>query len=113
MFTGVDGNLVIAKAGAAQSLNGFNWGSDIASIRNSCGGWNVLATAPSDYSRPDALRPFEWNDASVASAGDALEFNGPVTALWTAGDALSATAVSRNLRSGRYEAYSVLASCLQ
>jgi hypothetical protein len=113
LFSGVDGKIVATNGSAAQTISGVRWGSDIGTVRNSCGNWNLLATAAGDYTEPDPLRAYAWNGTSATSVADALEFNGPVTALWTAADPANAIAVDFNLRSGRYEAYSVSASCLQ
>jgi hypothetical protein len=84
------------------------WGSDIAGIETSCG-TRVLATRPSGPSEPDAIQPYEMGGAEPAIAGPPLEFSGPVTALWSTG--ASATAVSRDLQTGRYAAYSLAGHC--
>ena len=53
--------------------------------------------------------PVEEMLLRINAAGPALEFSGPITALWSAGN--SATAVSRDLQTGRYAAYSLAPTC--
>ena len=86
------------------------WGSDIAGIQTQCGP-RVLATRATSLSRAGrhtALRARPSGGQPIP-AGPALEFSGPITALWSAGN--SATAVSRDLQTGRYAAYSLAATC--
>ena len=58
---------------------------------------------------PDAIQPFELVEGVANTAGPAQEFPGPITALWTTGSL--ATAVSRDLQTGRYAAYSLAPAC--
>jgi hypothetical protein len=113
LFSTASGTSVIAAGHAAPLSTDVSWGSDIAAIRNSCGGTNVLASSAGDYSVPDSLRAFELREGSAAAVSDAIEVNGPITALWTATEGSAVAVVSRNLASGKYEAFSVQASCLQ
>ena len=89
------------------------WGSLIAGIQTPCGP-RILATRPSSLSEPDAIQPYDYAAGEVAGgaahpAGPPLEFSGPITALWSAGN--SATAVARDLRTGRYAAFSLAPAC--
>jgi hypothetical protein len=89
------------------------WGSDIAAIQTACGP-RILATRPAGLAEPDAIQTYslgsvEGAEATPNPAGPALEFSGPITALWSAGG--SATAVSRDLQTGRYAAFSLAPSC--
>ena len=89
------------------------WGSDIAAIQSPCGA-RILATRPTTLTGPDAIQPYdlgasEPTNAAPNPAGPALEFSGPITALWSAGN--SATAVSRDLQTGRYAAFSLAPTC--
>jgi hypothetical protein len=91
-----------------------DWGSDMAAIRSSCGsGTQLLATKSGDDFEPDSLRAFEIPDRDLVPASTALDFPGPITALWTHSDGSSVTAVDRNLQTGAYEAYSVSVACNQ
>ena len=89
------------------------WGSDIAAIQTACGA-RVLATRPTRFTEPDAIQPYDLGVPAMTGgvphpAGPALEFPGPITALWSAGN--SATAVSRDLQTGRYAAFSLAPTC--
>jgi hypothetical protein len=84
------------------------WGSDIAAIQTPCGP-RVLAARASALTEPDAIEAYEIVNSAANTAGPALEFSGPVTALWSAGS--SATAVSHDLQTGRYAAFSLVPAC--
>lgn len=84
------------------------WGSDIAAIQTPCGA-RILATRPAAPAEPDAIQPYEIVNNVPNPAGPALEFSGPITALWSAGN--SATVVSRDLPTGRYAAFSLAPAC--
>ena len=84
------------------------WGSDIAAIQSPCGA-RTLATRPTSLTEPDAIQPYDFAAGAPSPAGPALEFSGPITALWSAGS--SAMAVSRDLQTGRYAAYSLALAC--
>jgi hypothetical protein len=89
------------------------WGSDIAGIQTPCG-VRILATRPATLAEPDAIQAYELGaggpiNSALNPAGPALEFSGPITALWSAGN--SATAVSRDLQTGRYAAFSLAPTC--
>jgi hypothetical protein len=102
--------LINAQGQVVTAFNG--WGSDLAGIASDCGsGWQVLATRATDSTLPDTLTAYEIAGRDAVEAAPALEFAGPITALWSAPDGRSATAVSHNLRTGDYEAFSVSAVC--
>ena len=84
------------------------WGSDIAVIQTPCG-VRILATRRTGPTEPDDIQPYEVVNNAARPAGPALEFSGPITALWSAGNA--ATAVSRDLQTGRYAAFSLAPAC--
>jgi len=106
VFTGVDGRAHIYMR--AWELAGMieQWGSDAAGVETPCGP-RILATRPGDG--PDAIRPYDLMASVPNPAGPAIEFPGPVTALWSNG--VSATAVVRNLETGSYAAYSLVPAC--
>jgi len=99
----------------------FNgWGSEIAAIRSDCvQGWHVLATRPGDWQQLDAVRAYRIVETRSASSGQAeavaasppSEFSGPVISLRTAADGQAAIAIVRNLRTRRYEAYTISIAC--
>ena len=109
-FTDGSAKLINAQGQVVTAFNG--WGSDVAGIASDCGsGWQVLATRATDRTLPDSLRAYEIVNRDAVEAAPALEFAGPITALWSAADGRSATAISHNLKTGDYEAFSVSAVC--
>ena len=96
---------------AAMTFDPPDWGTDAVALRSSCGTVNVVATGAGDYSAPDNLHSYEWSSAGPALNADPLEFSGPITAMWAASNGSDAGVVSRNVKSGRYEAYLVTANC--
>ena len=115
LFNGVDGRVRARVAGNGREIAAFEgWGSDVAAIRADCARrWLVLADIARESSEPDAVRAYEIAHAEPVAASPAVEFPGPITALWSEGDGGSALAVSRNLGTGRYEAYRLSVSCGQ
>jgi hypothetical protein len=96
------------------------WGSEIASLRSSCGGgWHLLVTGRDDWSKPDTIQAVEIQGRLARPVSPAMEFPGPVIALHAPGGALetiktgsaSAVAVIRNLQTGMYEAYRLTLDC--
>ncbi len=109
-FTSGGAKLINAQGQVVTAFHG--WGSDLAGIASDCGrGWQVLATRSADGTLPDSLSAYEIVNRDAVEAGSPLEFAGPITAMWSAADGRSATVVSRNLRTGNYEAFSVSAVC--
>jgi len=112
--------LLAGLDGRVRYFNGFNetaapvsgWGSDIAGVKSSCdAGAQILATRPGDTAVSDGVQAYETVRREVTAVSSPVDFSGPVTALWTAADETTVTAVTRNLASGRYEAYSLAISC--
>ncbi|MGH9723039.1 MAG: hypothetical protein ACRD8O_22745 [Bryobacteraceae bacterium] len=101
LFAGTDGVTRLATGEAIA-----NWGSDIAGIESPCGPL-VLATRPVE--NDDAVQAFRIVAGRPIAAGDAMDFQGPVTALWSSG--AGALAVARNTSTGRYAAYALSVAC--
>ena len=92
--------------------SGLGSGSDIAAVRSECGsGVQILLSGAGDFTQKDILGARDLQNGTLVPAGSALEFNGPITALWTARDGNSAIAVSKNLVSGKYEAFTISVTC--
>ncbi|MGC9948943.1 MAG: hypothetical protein ABSF64_21455 [Bryobacteraceae bacterium] len=109
IFAATDGRAHVYTAAALEAAGTIDhWGSDIAAIQTACGA-RILATRPAAPGDPDAIQPYELVNNAPNPAGPALEFPGPVTALWSAGN--TATAVSRDLQTGRYAAFSLAPTC--
>lgn len=112
IFAGVDGGIRLLD-GITEQTARLNWGSDLASIKTTCGsGWQVLATQPGDHSG-DSVRAFEFPDRDPVAVSPALDFSGGITALWTEAKGGSAIAVSRNAETGNYEAFRLAVACGQ
>lgn len=110
ILAGVDGSLHLLDGVSEQTLN-VNWGSDVATIKSSCGsGWQVLATQAGDDSS-DAIRAYEFSDREAVAVTSPLEFGGGVTAMWTEAKGGTAVAVSRNGSTGTYEAFRLALAC--
>ena len=107
----VDGRTGIFDSTLEAAGSIASWGSDIAGADTRCGGGSaVLATRPGDGSGPDAIQAFSIVNRSPVPLTAAVDFPGPVVALWPSGGN-SAVAIVRNLTSGRYEAYLLTVSC--
>ncbi len=88
------------------------WGSDFAAIETDCGShWQVFATRASDWTEPDAVQAFEFVNREAVAVSALVSFPGPITALWTPTEGNSANAVVHNLKTGKYEAYTLTLSC--
>ena len=110
VLTGVDGSLHLLDGTTDQSAN-LGWGSDVATIKTACGsGWQVLATHAGDDSL-DSVRAYEFADREPTAVSQPLEFGSGITALWTEAKGGSAIAVSRNTKTGNYEAFRLALAC--
>ncbi len=114
LTAGVDGMVHMYDGVSQLAVARPDWGSDIASVKSSCGsGWQVLATGPGDGTSADSVRAYEVADREPVAASAPDAFAGPVTALWAAGNGETATAITRNLKAGTYEAYRLAIACNQ
>jgi len=107
VFAAVDGRAHVYTRAWESAGVIDQWGSDIAAIQSPCGA-RVVATRPTGLTEPDAIQAYDFA-VPPTPAGPALEFSGPITALWSAGN--SATAVSRDLQTGRYAAFILAPHC--
>jgi hypothetical protein len=113
-------NLSVALALAAAGLlvfpaeispNGDGWRKKPL-IRN----WQALATSAGGGTNKDdndSVQAFEFTDREPVAASQALQLNGNITALWTARNGDSATAVFRDSETGSYEAVQLTLTCGQ
>jgi len=112
MFATVDGQFHLLD-GITDQVSRLNWGSDVASVKSSCGsGWQVLVARPGDNA-VDSLRAYELPDRDPVAVSPALDFTGGITALWSEAKGTSAVAVSRNAETGNYEAFRLAVACGQ
>ena len=111
-----DGGARLVNASAQTGAELPGWGSDLAAVHSGCAsGTQLLVTRPF-AGATDSLRIFEITGGEIGAAravekGAELELPGPVTALWTAPDGSSATAVVRNHATGDYEAAGITVVC--
>jgi hypothetical protein len=113
IFSTVDGQVHLLDGITDQTTARPGWGSDIASLRSGCGlGWQVLVTG-NGGSAGETVRAFEIADREPVAVSQPVEFSGGITALWSDSDGTSASAISRNSETGKYEAYRLSISCSQ
>ncbi len=112
IVAGLDGRAQLFTGSAQPVAILSGWGSDIASLASVCHpAWQVLVTGTGDWTQADQIQLFEIADGQGAPVGAPLEFPGPILTLWSADDGQSARAVSRNLKTGMYEASIITSSC--
>jgi hypothetical protein len=105
-----DGNVHLLDGSTEQTLS-VRWGSDLASVRSSCGsGWQILSSSRG-LGSGDSIKAYEMPDQEPVPVSVAADFAGPVTALWTEASGTSAIAVSKNVGTGNYEAYRLAVAC--
>jgi len=111
LFAAIDGQTHLVDGVNDQAAK-LGWGSDLASVKTACGaGWQVLSSAP-DQSE-DAVRAYEFPDRDPVAVSAAVDFSGPITALWTESKGDSAIAVAKNQETGSYEAFRLAMACGQ
>lgn len=114
MLAGVDGQVHEADGINDQVIPRLGWGSDLAGVKTGCGsGTQVLAAGNGDGTIADSLRAYEVPDREPAPVSQAVEMNGPVTALWSETAGTGAVVVTRNLQTGKYEANRLAIVCGQ
>lgn len=113
VLAGVDGRAQFFSA-MLEPLAAFaGWGSDVAHVEAACvSGPLVLTTKPGEAEEPDEVQAYEIGEKQATTVGAPVEFLGPVTALheWADG-AGSAVAISHNLKTGRYAAFTLTIAC--
>ncbi len=110
LFAGVDGQVRVFDGTSESAVEYPDWGSDIAAVKSACGSrTQLLVTRPADDNSPDAVRAYETAARLPVAVSQPLEFAGSITALWPAPGA--AIAVSHNLKTGSYEAFSLTVDC--
>jgi hypothetical protein len=111
LFAATDGQIHMIDGISDQTAR-LGWGSDIASVKTACGaGWQVLAT--NSGSDNDAVRAYEFPDRDPIGVSAAIDFPGPITALWTESRGDTAIAVAKNQETGSYEAFRLALACSQ
>jgi hypothetical protein len=112
LFAATDGHVHMLD-GASDQITKLNWGSDVASVKTSCGaGWQVLTTRAEEASG-DQLRAYEFPDRDPIAVTAPIDFAGAITALWTEPKGDTAIAVVRNRDTASYEAFRLALNCSQ
>ena len=102
LLAGVDGRARIYTSAWEETSSIADWNGDVAAIATPCGARLLGAGA-------ESIQPLIIENRAAVPAGPAIEFSGPVTALWPAGT--SATVVTHHPQTGHYEAYSLAPAC--
>ena len=112
LFAGVDGQIHLVD-GIRDQPSKFGWGSDVTTVRTSCGaGWQVLATSSSGPGE-DLIRAYEMPDRDPIAVSAAADLPGTINALWTEMNGDTAIAVVQDQEMGGYEAFRLAVACSQ
>jgi hypothetical protein len=104
-----DGRAVLFEDSSAPVASFPGWGSDVAVLYStSRSRWPLLVTRAGDWTVPDSIQAFDIIDRQPVAISGEINFAGPITALWSE-DENTVLAVSRNLKTGMYEAYLIRA----
>jgi len=88
------------------------WGDGVVSVGAGCGtNWQILASAPGDWTETDRLQSYDVEQTAAVASGEPLELSGPIFAMWPGPDAKAVRVVSKNLKTGMYEASIITVSC--
>jgi len=112
LFAATDGRVHLIDGVSDQAI-GVNWGSDVASLKTFCGAGRQVLAASSDQGDGDSVRAYEFPDRDPVAVSAAVDFAGPISALWTEAKADTAVAVARNRGTGSYEAFRLAIACSQ
>jgi len=112
LFAATDGQIHMID-GVSDQVARLGWGSDITSVKTSCGaGWQVLASVGADQNG-DAVRAYEFPDREALAVSGAVNFSGSVTAMWTDSRGDTAVVVIEDQETGTYEAFRLSVACGQ
>jgi hypothetical protein len=112
LFATTDGQVHMVDGVSDQTAR-FGWGSDVATVKTSCGaGWQVLASSSGEQAG-DSVRAYEFPDRDPVAVSAAVEFSGPITALWTEARGDSTVAVVRDRETESYAAFRLAVACSQ
>ena len=111
----VDGSVHVIDGITDQAIRGAHWGSDIAAVESGCGqGLQLLVSGAADASHGayrDSLRAFEIPDREPVAVSAPLEFDGPITALWSDATGMTVIAIVKREDTGWYEANRITVTC--
>lgn len=110
VIAAVDGSVHFTDGNLDQTIHVAHWGSDLAAVHSTCGAGTQLLVSENGGER-DGLRVYEIPERDPIAVSSALEFDGPITALWSEANGNNAIAVAKREDTGWYEAYRVSISC--
>ena len=112
LFAATDGFVHVIDGTSDQPVR-LPWGSDLTSVKTSCGaGWQILATGSDDGSG-SSVRAYEIPDRDPLPVSAAVDFPGAISALWTEVKGDTAVAVAKNPVTANYEAFRLAVACHQ
>lgn len=112
LFAATDGKVHMVD-GMSDQASRLEWGSDITTMKTSCGaGWQVLAASAGNEGG-DSFRAYEFPDRDPIAVSPPIELPGGLSALWTEARGDSAVAIVNNRETGSYEAYRLAVACTQ
>jgi len=112
LFGATDGFVHVIDGTSDQPVR-LSWGSDLTSVKTSCGaGWQILATGADD-GPGNSVRAYEIPDRDPLPVSAAVDFSGAISALWTEVKGDTAIAVAKNQVTGSYEAFRLAVACNQ
>jgi len=112
LFAAADGRLQDRLGESVSGTEAF--GSDLATIESTCGANPVILAAKSgDRADHDEIQAYEIAGGNAAPLSVPTPLAGPVTALWPAETSGQATLVSRNSKTGNYEASRLRVVCAE
>ncbi len=111
VLAAVDGSVHLIDGMTDQSVRGGHAGSDLATVRSNCGLGTQLLVSESGEPERDTLRAYEIPDRDPVAVSSPLEFDGPITALWSDATLASAVAIVQRADTGWYEANRISISC--
>jgi len=104
-----DGRALLFEGSSAPIASFPGWGSDVAALYStSRARWPLLVTRAGDWTAPDSIQAFDVIDRQAVAVSGEINFDGSITALWSE-DENTVLAVSRNIKTGMYEAYFIRA----
>jgi hypothetical protein len=111
-IAGIDGRAYLLDKDSSKTGTINGWGSDIASIDSGCGTKRqILAALSTDPLERGVVQAFEISHRKAVATSSAVEFPGPITALWPESGRKAAVAIARDIKTGRYAAYYLSLSC--
>jgi hypothetical protein len=113
IISAIDGKAIISRPDnrniPASTISG--WGSQLMTIDADCGlGSQLLTSGAEDWTEVDSLQAFELQGTKPVPASNRILFPGPIRELQS-GAARTVNAIVHNLKTGRYEAYTLTLSC--